>query len=124
MIGTKMNASEIVQKAAAQAGIDPNVALKASANLLRLKHMKLLKHNDSLMYYNIMGSRANVYIATADSQLNFLSALMYFKKFLIDNGVDIMYMDTKNPIVLKSLKSVGMQLEKSDDPTYQVMVKL
>lgn len=119
-----MKASEIIQRAATQVGIDPAVAIKVSADTVRQNHMKLLQHNNSLMYYNIMGAVAHVHIVTADSQLNMMSSLMYFMRFLATHGVHTAYMNTENPQVLQSLKMVGIEPEGSDDPKYKVMVRL
>ena len=120
-----MTKLEIIKHVAKKRGIDPEALRALLEKELAREDTTLLQHGDTLMYLKrIDDQRAHVYFVTADSYLNLLHALLYFIKIIRDHGIEAIYLETENPLVLQGLKSAKLKLEPSDLPKYSRMVRL
>ena len=113
-----MHAHEIIRHTAHQAGIDPNMAIHHAEKALN-EGMEHDKHGETIMFYKMLGNgSAHVHFVTADTPLNLVSSLQFFKHALIHHGVHTIYTNSESKRIATALGSIGVHFTNSNNHQY------
>ena len=119
-----MHPIDIISHASEKAGIPAHVGV-ALANKKLGHDMKHVQENNTLMFYKMLSQHsAFVHFVTADSPLNLIHALDHFMNMLEENGIQEIYMNSKNKEIMHGLETVGVHLEQSDNSEYPIVGRL
>lgn len=120
-----MKPSEIIAKAAHQAGIDPAEAVRAASIKIQKEKMVPVKNKESLMLFKPVGNGVGAaYFISADSHLNMLSAFKHFHNLLQKDGIHSVFMGNQNKLILNSLAHSGFDISRSNSSTYPLVASV
>ena len=113
-----MHAHEIIRHTAKQAGINPEKAIHHAEKALN-EGMEHDKHGETIMFYKMLGNgSAHVHFVTADTPLNLVSSLQFFKHALIHHGVHTIYTNSESKRIATALGSIGVHFTNSNNHQY------
>jgi hypothetical protein len=119
-----MKPHEIITHYASKVGIPPSIANNMADTAIS-KGMKDIQHDNTLMFYKLIDNQSCfIHFVTADSPLKFVSSISYFLNMLKENNINTIYLNTRDKEDVTALSSAGVNLEKSDNPTYPLMGRL
>ena len=120
-----MTPSQIITAEAQQRGVDPKPVLQSTLAQVNSGHTVMLQENNSLLLVTRLGDgRAMVHLSTVDSPLALRSTLAGFLKKLKNSEIKVIYGDTLNEQLLKLMKKIGFDVEKSNLPKFTWMAKV
>lgn len=119
-----MKPHEIITQYAKKIGLPPSVANKMADDVIS-QGMKDIQHDHTLMFYKLLDNQSCfIHFITADSPLKFVSSVSYFINMLKQYDIHTVYLNTRDKEDVTSLSNAGIDLEKSDNPTYPLMGRL
>lgn len=120
-----MTPSEIITADAKKRGINPATVLNAVNDMVKQKHAVLLQEGETLMVLKRLGHGAvESHLFTEDKPLSLARNLTKIIKKGKDGGIDRVYGKADNPQILELLKTIGLNVTKSDLPGYNWMAIL
>ena len=121
-----MKPSQIIAKSAQKHNIPPGIAIQTMHKAIQLPGSKLMQHNNTLMYIQMLGTgTAKVFFVSDDSPLTLLQAINYFVTMLKTNKIQMIYMNLgPQHEIMTALHASGVDMEKSTTPQYQLEARV
>jgi hypothetical protein len=117
-----MNANEIIQKTIHEAGLNPLHVKNKLNDHLNSSDADMKQIGNTLMFIKpISKSAAQVHFVTQDSTLNIIHALNEFFKQLHSKNISTIYMKTESRRIINALNTIGIGLQHSNLPKYNLM---
>jgi hypothetical protein len=123
-----MTPSEIITQEAQTIGGDADILLRKIDKLVKTKAGLILQKNDTiLLLIGISKTSAELHIFTADRPAKVIEAVKYFVEKIKSSEIQRVYgsgnmtQDAKLKKTLEILDKLGVDVQKSDNPTYQWM---
>jgi hypothetical protein len=120
-----MTPSEIITQEAQNKGVDPKQALQKTVTAINSGHAVMLQENNSVLLVIRLGDRkASLYLTTVDSPMALKSSFIGFLKKLKTSEIHTVYVDTKNPQIIRLMNKTGWDVKKSNNPKFTFMAKI
>jgi len=120
-----MTPSQILMQDAQNQGADPQKVLQSALGQVNSGHTVLLQENNSILLVTRLGDkRAMVHLSTVDSPLTLRNTLAGFLKKLKASEIEVIYGNTLNQNLLKLMKKIGFDVQKSNLPKFTWMAKV
>ena len=115
-----MKPTEIIKAEAKKTGHNANGWLLAIKKLIDKKLALVLQENNSiLLVIQLGGNNVEIHLFTTDSPSMVIDSVKKFIKKIKDSEVKNVYMPTPDdPNIIKVLKRLGLDVQKSDRPKY------
>ena len=120
-----MKASEIIKADAVKRKIDPNKVLRSISALVKAKSAILMQENDSvLLVRKINPTSAEIHLFTEDNPRILAKSAIGFVRRGRGLGIKTFYAEADNQGIVELLKRVGLNVEASDLPQYNLKANI
>ena len=120
-----MTPSQILTQEAQNKGVNPQPVLQTVLAQINSGHTVMIQENNSILLITRLGDkRAMLHLSTVDGPIALSKSLVGFLKKLKNSELSVVYGDTTNQQLLKLMKRVGWDVEKSNLPKFTWMAKV